>query len=523
MSRQKSGRPAAKGGGLRVGGTVRNAFGEGSPPKNLPFPTGNLTAAEILAYLPHWLKSIDVIDRFVTNGGKSVQIAEMINGFRELPGGRQFAPNSVLKIMQAPMREYYNNDWTLKGHHRWHEDRDWDECSLGVSTFRVPAITNPQKRTYATKKPQVSDRVREISFRDLARYVKNHPSGHDALDLTRCVKWCMERPEKDYLFPSEYGTVLALAGGPAEITHLHLDKEAFARHSRYGRAPLEASRHKTHLLAPTSSLPTTTQPPTTIQPTRTSERMPPKDSSTRKGGHEDQDKSSVKEYPSETGFASDALTPVRRSGRTARVNYAESDMDSFDEPATPLKKVATNQRTSSTRISEQGNQSKGKQRADPDQDCDCESDDEAYGFAPSDYNPETGRFDKTHEQKEAEYRSWSQKHALTQGLYTINPHLPDQKPTLGNLKEDPPPASPTLLAAAKNFGSRVPVYLKPPVLDPLRSVVDEKSIWSHAADGCKTKAEMWESALSSTREFTPGFIVVFRYHSVWQSVTARTY
>jgi hypothetical protein len=32
----------------------------------LSFPSGNLTAAEILAYLPHWLKSVDVVDRFVT-------------------------------------------------------------------------------------------------------------------------------------------------------------------------------------------------------------------------------------------------------------------------------------------------------------------------------------------------------------------------------------------------------------------------------------------------------------------------
>ncbi|KAF2245063.1 hypothetical protein BU26DRAFT_568369 [Trematosphaeria pertusa] len=66
---------------------VNNAFGAGSPSWNLPFPNGDLTAAEIIAYCPHRLKSVDVIDCFVTNGGKSHAISIMINEFRYQPGG----------------------------------------------------------------------------------------------------------------------------------------------------------------------------------------------------------------------------------------------------------------------------------------------------------------------------------------------------------------------------------------------------------------------------------------------------
>jgi hypothetical protein len=78
-----------------------NAFGVGCASWNLPFPTGNLTAVEILAYLPHWLKSVDVIDRFVTNGGKSYTIAAIINEFRDLPGDGDgiFRPNSAQIMM----------------------------------------------------------------------------------------------------------------------------------------------------------------------------------------------------------------------------------------------------------------------------------------------------------------------------------------------------------------------------------------------------------------------------------------
>lgn len=81
-----------------------NAFGANSPSWNLSFPNGNLTAAEIIAYFPHWLKSIDVIDRFITNGGRSTTVAAMINEFRHQPTGEVFQPNSAQIMMSYAMR-----------------------------------------------------------------------------------------------------------------------------------------------------------------------------------------------------------------------------------------------------------------------------------------------------------------------------------------------------------------------------------------------------------------------------------
>jgi hypothetical protein len=75
---------------------VTDAFGAGSPSCNLPFPDGNLTAAEIIAYCPHWLKAVDVIDRFINNGGLSKTIAALINKFRLQPStDKSFHSNSV--------------------------------------------------------------------------------------------------------------------------------------------------------------------------------------------------------------------------------------------------------------------------------------------------------------------------------------------------------------------------------------------------------------------------------------------
>lgn len=62
---------------------ANDAFGTESPHWNLEFHRGNATAAEIVAYLPHAMKSIDVIDRFVTNGGKAMVFAAM-GKFRNL-------------------------------------------------------------------------------------------------------------------------------------------------------------------------------------------------------------------------------------------------------------------------------------------------------------------------------------------------------------------------------------------------------------------------------------------------------
>ena len=61
---------------------LRNA-----PSPWLPFPSGNLTMAEVTAFLPQSIKSFDIIDRFISNGALAMTLASMINHYRVMPAG----------------------------------------------------------------------------------------------------------------------------------------------------------------------------------------------------------------------------------------------------------------------------------------------------------------------------------------------------------------------------------------------------------------------------------------------------
>jgi hypothetical protein len=59
--------------------------------------------------------------------------------------------------------------------------------------------------------------------------------------------------------------------------------------------------------------------------------------------------------------------------------------------------------------------------------------------------------------------------------------------------------SPETMTLARDFSTSTPTFLKPPVLSANRLRVDSSSIFLYAAEGCTSRAEMWDSALSSTR------------------------
>jgi hypothetical protein len=216
-----------------------NAFGVGSPSWNLPFPTGNLTAVEILAYLPHWLKSVDVIDRFVTNGGKSYTIAAVINEFRHLPGDGDgiFRPNSAQVMMSYGMRRAGFPEWTVGTHSTFpRPNPDLLETNLDVQAFRTPRETHPK----SAPPGQIADQLKQnepadpIEFKLLARHVKIHPSGSDALDLARCVQYALAHPDEKWYFPNDFEALVdEQLGGPATITHYHLDRQIFERRETF--------------------------------------------------------------------------------------------------------------------------------------------------------------------------------------------------------------------------------------------------------------------------------------------------
>ncbi|CAN9347405.1 unnamed protein product [Alternaria alternata] len=222
-----------------------NAFGMNCPSWNLPFPDGNLTAAEILAYLPHWLKSIDVVDRFVVHGAKAGHLAAMINEFRVQPLGQEFKPNSAMVMIKYAMRRAGYLDWTFGSHLEYEREIPRPEDDLSVTNFRTPNRTHPKIVTTATpKKVKVNEDCEPLDFKVLALHVKEHPSGDDALDLTRCVKYAIEHEEEKWLFPTDFQRLIAHLGGPVSVTLAHHDRQVFARHDNYVFSPVKSTPSK---------------------------------------------------------------------------------------------------------------------------------------------------------------------------------------------------------------------------------------------------------------------------------------
>lgn len=210
----------------------KNAFGVGSPSWNLPFPVGNLTAAEIMTYLPHWLKSIDVVDRFVTNGGRSHTISAIVNEFRILPLDRVFSNNSAQVMMSYNMRRAGFVGWQVGIHHHYaRPDPDMKESDLNVQDFRCPRETHLKSSSGNAPKKElkVNQEAKPIDFKDLARFIKKHPKGNDILDLGRCVAYALAHKDEIWLFPTDFELLVNVLGGPATITKEHLDRQIFDR------------------------------------------------------------------------------------------------------------------------------------------------------------------------------------------------------------------------------------------------------------------------------------------------------
>jgi hypothetical protein len=212
-----------------------NAFGIGSPSWNLSFPEGNLTALEIITYFPHWLKSVDVILRFVNHGGRAVVITGLLGTTRIMPNG-SFAPNSTTVMMQYAMRRAGYEEWTIGTRHEWEVLREYDENSLYVGDFRPPRLTHPKSGSVNldgnTSHLARNQPAAPIPFKDLALHVKQHPSGEDALDLTRCVDYALKHPQEKWLFPTDFVKLVKRLGGPLPVTHSHLDRQLFARYDK---------------------------------------------------------------------------------------------------------------------------------------------------------------------------------------------------------------------------------------------------------------------------------------------------
>ncbi|KAH7084310.1 hypothetical protein FB567DRAFT_445410 [Paraphoma chrysanthemicola] len=199
--------------------TSRYGLGPRTPPANLPFPVeAKLTAYELLAFLPNVVHCADVIYRFVSNGATRHAIWVIVNTARDLPD--EWHANCCGTYMYKAMKAAGYDGWTVTTHDNWHAARKstWDEANMNVGGFRTP---NEVRGLVAL--------TESIPFATLAADVRRMPQGNDALDLTRMVQHCVQHPEEQWLYPRDYQRLLKHIGGPAPISHEHLDRKTFGR------------------------------------------------------------------------------------------------------------------------------------------------------------------------------------------------------------------------------------------------------------------------------------------------------
>jgi hypothetical protein len=184
-----------------------------APPANLAFPPANILITELAAFLPHSVKSWDVVDRTCGNGLAPAIYAKLMNQFRDMHRG-PIAANSVYRMFKAPMTKRAEVDpghkpswahWTTGDHHKYHNAAHFDPSSVSVAGFRTPA----NGKDVSTHAP--------VLFRDLAIGVKVFPSGDDALDLTPAVQYCVEHPTENWMYPTHYTQLIKRLGGPNTV------------------------------------------------------------------------------------------------------------------------------------------------------------------------------------------------------------------------------------------------------------------------------------------------------------------
>ncbi|KAF2870524.1 hypothetical protein BDV95DRAFT_496123, partial [Massariosphaeria phaeospora] len=192
----------------------------GAPSMNLDFPKGNIGAAEIVAFLPLWLKSWDVTERLANNGASASTLATLVNRFRELPNGPINSNSVNVMIREAVGKRAKTDDsWVDWSFGRHTTPVDWDRTSVSVADFRTPRVTHPT---------QLSELPRAVLFKDLAQGVKKMPSGHDALDLTKCVQYHLAHPDEQWYFPNDFDRLVQHLGTTL-VKPEHYDQAVFAR------------------------------------------------------------------------------------------------------------------------------------------------------------------------------------------------------------------------------------------------------------------------------------------------------
>jgi hypothetical protein len=192
----------------------RPSFGGAAPSSTIPFPRkGNMTAVEILTFLPNSIDCADVVYRLISNGGSRKSIYAIVNTHRNSQAG--WSLSWCGEAMYKTMAKAGYTDWTITRHGQWHDQQKstWDEGKLDVGDLRTTS----------------DEPAGDVPFSELAENVRAMPEGNDALDLTRMVQYCLENAGDVWLYPRDYEELLQLIGGPAQIGKENVDRAVLKR------------------------------------------------------------------------------------------------------------------------------------------------------------------------------------------------------------------------------------------------------------------------------------------------------
>jgi hypothetical protein len=180
-----------------------------------PFLPANLTAYEILAFLPNSLRCPGLVYRFASNWGTRRGLWSIINAARDFE--KEWNVDRCGVTVNKTMTQAGYEGWVITRHHQWHEANkaDWDESSSDVTGLSTQATLEADKTE------------QNVPFKDLALSVRRMPEGGEALDLTRMVRYCDVNSTARWLYPRDDAELLDLLGGPLPVRGDNLDHRTF--------------------------------------------------------------------------------------------------------------------------------------------------------------------------------------------------------------------------------------------------------------------------------------------------------